>query len=221
MGILKLTILVFGLLAFCQSVLGVSTYMGLQPGLSTRADVEKVLGNPVQSISHALFEYSLPSGSGKIIVEYRAKDFVVDRIERQFLKPVSRAALIRSLNLPENPEEKRLNKEGKLEEYFGDILTLALTYNSAEPNSGVISIGYYSMQLFERLLDKARNPQVQYDPSACRELYFWAQTERDAAKRSKNTARHQAILEILILSQRGECEKAQSLALSYKERYKK
>ena len=134
--------------------------MGLQPGLSTRADAEKALGNPVQSLSPTLFEYKLPSGSGKIFIEFRSKDFVVDRIERQFLKPVSRAALMRSLNLPENPEEKRLNKDGKLEEYFGDVLTLALTYASAEPVSGITSIGYYSMQLFERSLEQARNPQV-------------------------------------------------------------
>lgn len=217
----KMITIVFWLLAFCPPGFGVSTYMGLQPGLSTRADAEKVLGNPVQSLSATLFEYKLPSGSGKIFIEYRSKDFVVDRIERQFIKPVSRAALIRSLKLPESPEEKRLNKEGKLEEYFGDVLSLALTYASAEPNSGVISIGYYSMQLFALSLDMARNPQVQFDPSACRDLYFWAQTEKDIAKRSKNTTRHQAILEILILSQRGECEKAQSLAASYKERYKK
>ncbi len=216
----KMITIVFWLLAICPPGFGVSTYMGLQPGLSNRVDAEKVFGNPVQSLSATLFEYKLPSGQGKIYIEYRSKDFVVDRIERKFLKPVSRAALIRSLNLPESAEEKRLNKEGKLEEYFGDVLTLSLNYASAQPDKGVISISYYSMQSFAGLLDKARNPQVQFDPSACRELYFWAQTERDVAKRSKNTVRHQAILEILILSQRGECEKANSLTVTYKERYK-
>jgi hypothetical protein len=194
--------------------------MKIQPGLSSRADVKSLFGQPVQNISPTLFEYKLPNGSGKIYVEFRAKDFVVDRIERLFAKPVSRSALIRSLNLTENSDEKGTNKEGKLVEYFGDIKTLAFTYASGETGGGVVSLGYYSMELFEQSLDKARNPQVQFDPAACRELYVWALTERDAAKRSKNVGRHQAILEISILAQRGECEKAQTLAADYRGRYR-
>ena len=193
--------------------------MGLQPGRSTRNEVEKIFGQPVRSLGTNMFEYALPKVSGKIYVEFRAKDFVVERIERHFQKPVSRAAIIRSLNLPESPEEKGTIKEGNLVEYFGDIKTLALTYASAESESGVISIGYYSMELFERSLERARNPVVQFDPASCRDLYYWAQGEQEAAKRSKNASRRQAILEISILSQRGECEKARSLAAAYKERF--
>lgn len=216
----KITTALFWLIIVCSPCYGVSTYMGIQPGLSTRADVEKAFGQPTRSIEPTLFEYNLAGVSGKIFVELRAKDFVVDRIERHFAKPVSRAALIRSLNLPENPDEKGTSKEGKLIEYFGDIKTLAFTYASGDARSGIVSVGYYSMELFERSLDRARNPQVQFDPSACRDLYFWAQTERETAKRSKNVGRHQAVLEISILSQRGECEKARTLAESYKERYR-
>ena len=197
----------------------VSTYKGLQPGKSTRADVERTLGQPVRTVSATLFEYSLADGPGSILVEFRP-DAVVDRIERRFVKPVSRTALLRSLGLPETPEEKGTNREGKLVEYFGDVKTLALTYASAEPRSGIISVGYYSMELFERGLGKARNPVVQFDPAACRELYYWSQGERDAAKRAKNVGRHQAILEIQIMAQRGECTKAQSLAAKYKESYR-
>ena len=89
----KIIAVLFSLIIVCRLCFGVSTYMGLQPGLSTRADVEKVFGQPVQSVSPTLFEYALPAASGKIYVEFRAKDFVVDRIERRFNKPVSRAAL--------------------------------------------------------------------------------------------------------------------------------
>src|SRR5688500_9922693 len=217
---MKLITTLFWLAIVCQPCFAVSTYMGLQPGLSTRTDVEKVFGQPVQAVSETTFEYALKAGTGTVFVEFRVKDFVVDRIERSFLKPISRAALVRSLSLPQEPEEKGTNNEGKLVAYFGGIKTLAFTYASAEARGGVISLGYYSMELFERSLDEARHPQVQFDPSACRDIYFWAQTEREAAKRSKNVGRHQAILEISILSQRGECEKARSLTASYKERYK-
>lgn len=197
----------------------VSTYKGLQPGKSTRADVERALGPAARAVSGTLFEYALPDGPGDILVEFRA-DGIVERLERRFPRPITRAALLRSLGLPDTPEEKGTNREGKLVEYFGDVKTLALTYASAEPRSGIISVGYYSMELFERGLGKARNPVVQFDPAACRELYFWAQGERDAAKRAKNVGRHQEILEIQILAQRGECAKAQSLAAKYKESYR-
>jgi hypothetical protein len=197
----------------------ISTYKGLQPGKSTRADVERTLGQAVRAVNATLFEYALTDGPGSILVEFRA-DGVVDRIERRFLKPISRAAIIRSLGLPDTPEEQGTNRDGKLVEYFGDVKTLALTYASGEARSGVISVGYYSMESFESGLAKARNPTVQFDPATCRDLYFWAQAERDAAKRAKNVGRHQAALEIQILSQRGECAKARDLATKYKEAYR-
>ena len=197
----------------------VSTYKGLQPGKSTRAEVDRTLGQPVRAVSATLFEYGLSDGSGSVLVEFRAGD-VVDKIERRFTRPVSRAAMLRSLGLPETPEEQRTNRDGKLVEYFGDVKTLALTYASGEMRSGVMSVGYYSMELYEAGLGQARNPTVQYDPAACRDLYYWAQGERDVAKRSKNTGRHQAVLEIQINAQRGECTRAKDLAAKYKETYR-
>ena len=205
----------------CTTSVAISVYMGIQPGLSTQDEVNKILGQPIKAISATTFEYTLPSPTGKIFIDFRVDSPIVNRIERHFLKPISRSALIKSLNLPVNAEEKGKTKEGKLIEYFGGVKLLSLNYASGETSSGVISLIYHSMESFEDGMDKARNPQVQFDPLACRELYFWAQPERDIAKRSKNTGRHQAILEILILAQRGECEKAESLAISYKERYKK
>jgi hypothetical protein len=47
----------------------------------------------------------------------------------------------------------------------------------------------------------------------------WAQTEQDAAKRGRDVARRQGVLEILIAAQRGECEKARSLQAGYRQRF--
>jgi Mg-chelatase subunit ChlD len=60
-----------------------------------------------------------------------------------------------------------------------------------------------------------RNPRAQYDPNSCREIYNWAQAEKEAAKR--DVLRRQAILEILIASQRGDCENARKLQERYKQ----
>ncbi|MFN2502016.1 MAG: VWA domain-containing protein [Pyrinomonadaceae bacterium] len=65
-----------------------------------------------------------------------------------------------------------------------------------------------------------RNPRVVMDSSGCRDVLAWSQTEREAAKRAKDTSRMQAILEILIASQRGDCEKARPMAETYKSRYR-
>ena len=90
----------------CTTSVAISVYMGIQPGLSTQDDVNKILGQPIKAISAKVFEYKLPSSSGKIFIEYRADSLIVNRIERHFIKPVSRSAMIKSLNLPENAEEK-------------------------------------------------------------------------------------------------------------------
>lgn len=65
-----------------------------------------------------------------------------------------------------------------------------------------------------------KNPRVIMDSSGCKDILSWAQTERDVARRSKDAGRIQAILDVLISSQRGECDKARSLSESYKGRYR-
>jgi hypothetical protein len=207
------------LMLLAAPAFAVSTYLGIQPGLSTRANVESILGAPVSSQAPNILEFRA-SGGGRIVVEFREKDGLVDKLERFFPKPVSRAAMLRSLGLPAEPEERRNLKEGNLVEYFGDIKTLALTYRTGEERSGIISVGYYSMELYERMLDKARNPTVQFDPSQCRDLFLWASAEREPAKKAKNPGRLQMILEIAILSQRGECEKARALEQVYRQQFR-
>lgn len=61
------------------------------------------------------------------------------------------------------------------------------------------------------------NPRASYDPGACRDLYLWAQQERKRAK--KPPQRRQAILEIIIAAQRGQCPEARRLAEAYRSKY--
>jgi Mg-chelatase subunit ChlD len=64
-----------------------------------------------------------------------------------------------------------------------------------------------------------RNPRAQFDPAACQDIYVWAQTETEVARRSGNTARRQAILNVLVASQRGDCAPARQLADAYRRQY--
>ena len=62
-----LTLLLFA----CVTCLGQTSYKGLKPGQSTRADAERVLGRPVRAISGTLLEYKPPVGDvGKLYVQY-------------------------------------------------------------------------------------------------------------------------------------------------------
>jgi hypothetical protein len=338
-----------GMMLACAPCLGVSTYLGLQPGQSTRDDVARVLGQPVRGVSATCFEYNPQAGTGKIYVEFRSGPLVVDRIDVHFLRPISRSAMVRSLNLSEKADAVQTNTEGQLMEYFGSIKSLVLTYTSEATSSGVSCLGYYSRELFERVIgqhrgsqlpgedgenstgrpftpqalahavkpadvsfnlsaqlagqvkqyfqmaldalnrndmpgalvsyqqafkiapqsaalnfnlslvhehqgqliaaidhamkyltiaphaaDRAevvarighlqeelrRNPRAQYNPADCHDLYLWAQTQNEAAKRSKDVERRQAILGILIAAQKGDCENARNLTATYKQRYR-
>jgi uncharacterized protein YPO0396 len=62
-----------------------------------------------------------------------------------------------------------------------------------------------------------RNPRAQYDSNSCRDIYNWAQIEKESAK--KDVGRRQAVLEILISSQRGDCETARKQQEAYKQRF--
>lgn len=145
----KLSITVFIILS-CAACFGQSGFQDITPGVSSRSEVVRVLGQPVRSISATTFEYSPPAGIAKVEVEYRSGSEIVERIEVYFQRPLSRSALIQQFGLPQSAE-KNANTNGALVEYFGGASLLALTYASAEPSSGITHIGYYSRELFERV----------------------------------------------------------------------
>ena len=76
-------IIFFALIA-CATSFGQSSFQGLTPGRSTKADVERALGQPIRSASRTLVEYRSPAESGRLFVQYgdeSAAAAVVERIE--------------------------------------------------------------------------------------------------------------------------------------------
>ena len=75
-----LLLLLSHLVCFAQS-----SYKGLTPGKSTRADVERAFGQPIESASKSktLIEYKSPENVGKLYVQYRdeSPNAIVERIE--------------------------------------------------------------------------------------------------------------------------------------------
>lgn len=75
-------IILFALVA-CSICFGQSSFKGLTPGRSTRADAERILGRPVKEVSRTLVEYRSPEAAGRLFVQYGddSPGAVVERIE--------------------------------------------------------------------------------------------------------------------------------------------
>ncbi|HEX4950460.1 MAG TPA: VWA domain-containing protein, partial [Blastocatellia bacterium] len=110
---------------------------------------------------------------------------------------------------------------------------LALLYESEDQLLPAMKHANNYLQLAPSAIDRAdvenriaqmqkelqANPRVVMDSSGCRDVISWAQAEQDVAKRNRDVARRQAVLEVLIAAQRGECENARKAQASYKQRF--
>lgn len=216
----------------------VTLLLGLEPGKSTRTDADRVLGQPVRANSTDV-EYAPRGGSGAIVVTLRSDGSTIDRIEVQMAEPVRRDALAPTLNLPATADGSRAAGQ-RLVEFYGSPNLLVLTYQGADVSSGIASVGYYSEAPFAQatkglsLTNRASAPSMavslsnvadapvimQFNPSSCADLYSESAAENRAARDSKNAARRQAILAVMIAAQKGDCATARTQFDSYKRQYR-
>ena len=64
-----------------------------------------------------------------------------------------------------------------------------------------------------------KNPREKGKPGDCHDLYRWALLEQRKTKKSKNALQRQAVMEIMISSQKGDCENAYNPEVGYREIY--
>ena len=225
-------------LAACLPCLAASTFRGLEPGVSTRADVERALGQAQAGGESP--QYSLADESGQVYVTYRGD--VVERIDYRLATPVPTAKLYSALKLSAATASE-VNPQGQMVEYFGEPRTLAMVHAGNTAETDIASISYCSQSLFDQLTARFRPvqpppittpPQTsdagpgpyttarveQYNPAACRDIYDWAQGEQKLAEKSKSPERRHAILTNRMMSQRGDCQVARSMATEYRNRYR-
>ncbi|MDT4969117.1 MAG: hypothetical protein QOJ64_3854 [Acidobacteriota bacterium] len=79
----RTALVIIGLLLSCAACFGQSTFEGLTPGRSTRAEAERVLGLPVKKATATLAEYKPRWNADKLFVQYSNETpaGVVERIE--------------------------------------------------------------------------------------------------------------------------------------------
>jgi hypothetical protein len=140
---IRRSLLAVGLLLFAWGIcFSQTSFHGLTPGWSTRADVERLLGQPIKEHSSTLVEYhplqeSRARGVTKVYVQYRKDSSVVERIESLLVQPRNRADILKNLQLPEQPAARGANAAGDLQEYFGPPFYIVLTYQGADASGGV------------------------------------------------------------------------------------
>lgn len=134
------------LLLACASCFGQTSYKGLTPGKSTKADVERALGQPTSQVSESLFEYS--KGDSQIYIQYSKTSPAAIRILSIYSPAREREQVLAAEKLPRVADTRRTNKKGALEEYFGHPKYIVLTYEK-NSQTQVSQIGYYSPELFE------------------------------------------------------------------------
>ena len=141
-------------IAVCANCFGQSSYKGLTPSQSTRADVERVLGRPVKSVSATLIEYRPQPLTIKIYVQYRKTSPVVERIEVLCkLENSTCNDLIKSLGLTLPTETNAgMIGEQKLRVLYGPPLFIVTSTDMAgvtEADVPPSSLAFYSPELYE------------------------------------------------------------------------
>lgn len=223
----------------CASVAthAVSVLNGIEPGVSTRATAEKVFGAPTRAVSATRFAYAAAGGASGIEIEYTAAQ-AVDRIDLAFAEGLAREDAIGALGLPVKADGSE-TKDGRLFEYYAGERTLVLTHAGSDSSSPISQVSYCSRAVFDALTaaviktDTAAPPSaavqysnaqdkpviIQFNPNGCQDIYQWAQREHDNARRGRNAVRRQAILDVMITAQKGDCRRAQELSEAYKKAY--
>ena len=159
----KISIIILFVVLCCATCFGQSSFKGLTPGQSTRAEVEKILGLPLKQISDTLTEYKSKSGTEQIFVQYSRVSNEVARIEATYIEAKERSSVLGSVNLPARSMGWQINSKTRLEEYFS-ASCVVLTYVGADASTGVSRIGYYSRQLFENASSKLPRASLGKNP---------------------------------------------------------
>ncbi|HXT63269.1 MAG TPA: carboxypeptidase-like regulatory domain-containing protein [Pyrinomonadaceae bacterium] len=150
----RTALIIICLLLSCVTCFGQSSYRGLTPGQSTRADVERVLGQPVNKVSATLIEYRAQPLTDKIYVQYRQGSTVVERIEVLCRLANSTCEdLIHSLNLrlPAKSDSEKVDEE-KWKFLYGAprfIVTSGVMADVIGDSLPASRLAFYSRELYE------------------------------------------------------------------------
>lgn len=147
----RITIIVLVLLSGATSFAQTS-FQGLTPGVSTRADAERVLGQPVNKLSETLIEYRARPLTSKVFVQYRKDSPVIERVEVLCQLDSSTCAdFMKSagLSLPGNPNMRSYSGDKWKFLYGAPRFMVESGYIGAGTIESTSRLAFYSRELYE------------------------------------------------------------------------
>ena len=180
-----------------------STFQGLTPGKSTKADAERKLGQPVKEISKIFYEYAsksvTPDGrvsSGKIYVQYRKDTTVIERIE--MLCAAACSGILETTGTPRLEATSFKDKGSDIEKrlsYYGSPLFAVLTTQKVdEPpfqasrssdiynRASGLRLAFYSVELYKETIPAVSGKEDEASESAS----IWQAIMNTASLEGKN-----------------------------------
>ena len=149
----KLSRILFCLAIVSPACVGQTPFHDLTAGVSTRTDVERVMGKPVKEITQTLVEYQPPAEArarvSKVYVQFRKGSMIVERIEALATQPIKRSDVLVNLHLAQRPTVTNTDANGRFLEYFGAPSYVVLTYEDQDLEKGISRTARYSRELFE------------------------------------------------------------------------
>ena len=140
-------------------------YEGLTPGVSTKADADKVLGESVKYDSkNKIYNYS-PEGHDLAALSIHLNDNnIIDRIHLVFLESYDADQIKEWFGLPNTPTSAKI-EEDHLVELYNDQ-GIKITHKNATPNSAIIQLSHVYLSENKQTAQKPKIKSIDSCPES-------------------------------------------------------
>lgn len=117
------------------------TYLGLEPGVSTKAEADKALGAPIKEIVRDTeYEYAPQPDTRRVSIKFAKKTQVIESIDIYSQEPHLKRQYVEWFQLG-SPEKTGRDERGRLVEYYGEA-GMALHFAGPDEGSAVESFSH-------------------------------------------------------------------------------
>lgn len=185
--IIQMVLLWFFLFSLQAALAG--TFMNLEPGVSTKADVDRVMGKPTKIFSEGeRYDYEKKeTQTQRISVKYYSKRMVVQRIDIYPLKSNTKTQYKSWFELKE-PQKKSFDSDGNLVEYY-TAEGIALNYDGPDDTAGVRFFTHFDpASLAQKHYPPKKLPKAPYRQKDAQ--FYIDESDNALAKRNWNSAKN-------------------------------
>lgn len=147
-------VIVLGLCFLLYGLAGAGTFNGLEPGISKKADADRVLGKPIREVVKGVrYDYAAKAiKARRLSITYRRNTAVIETINIYPNDTVGKDTFRQWLSLKE-PEKKEIDDDGNLIEYY--VASGVALHLDGPDDSGPVK---YFSHIDAALIDGTRQP---------------------------------------------------------------